>query len=100
MSLLKVNDIHKVNVLSFVNECRSGRCPNVFIDYFKIREAGYRFRQTDRLDTPMARTDIGQSRCDIKGARLWNSNFNLVNPNLYKKSFRKRITKSYIENYK
>ena len=100
MSLLKVNDIHKVHVLSFVNECRSGRCPNVFVDYFKIREAGYRFRQTDRLHTQMARTDIGQSRCDIKGARLWNLNFNLVNQYLYKKSFRKRIMKSFTEKYR
>ena len=27
LSLLKVVDIHTVNVLSFVNECRCGRCP-------------------------------------------------------------------------
>ena len=42
LSLLKVVDIHTVNVLSFVNECRSGRCPTLFSSYCHIREAGYR----------------------------------------------------------
>ena len=33
----------------------------------------------------MARTNIGQSSCKIKGARLWNNKFNLVNHHLHKK---------------
>ena len=57
--LLKVVDIHTVNVLSFVNECRSGRCPTLFSSYYHVREAGYELRQNDRLHVPMARTDIG-----------------------------------------
>ena len=67
LSLLKVVDIHNVNVLSFVNECRSGRCPTLFLNYYHVREAGYDLRQKDRLHVPMARTDIGQSCCKIKG---------------------------------
>ena len=76
LSLLKVVDIHNVNVLSFVNECRSGRCPTLFSNYYHVREAGYDLRQKDRLHVPMARTDIGQSCCKNKGARLWNNAFN------------------------
>ena len=30
MSLLKIADIHTVNILSFVNECRAGRNPDIF----------------------------------------------------------------------
>ena len=86
LSLLKVVDIHTVNVLSFVNECRSGRCPTLFSSYYHVRQAGYELRQNDRLHVPMARTDTGQSSCKIKGARLWNDKFNLVNPHLYKKA--------------
>ena len=99
LSLLKVVDIHTVNVLSFVNECRSGRCPTLFSSYYHVREAGYELRHNDRLHVPMARTDTGQSSCKIKGARLWNDKFNFVNPHLYKKSFRKTITKHFIETY-
>ena len=99
LSLLKVVDIHTVDVLSFVNECRSGMCPTLFLNYYHVRETGYELRQNDRLHVPMARTDTGQSSCKIKGARLWNK-FNLVNHHLYKKSFRTTITKKhFIETY-
>ena len=99
LSLLKVVDIHTVNVLSFVDECRSGRCPTLFSSYYHVREAEYELRQNDRLHVSMARTNTGQSSCKIKGARLWKNKFNLVNPHLYKKSFRKTITKHFIETY-
>ena len=99
LSLLKVVDIHTVNVLSFINECRSGRCPTLFSSYYHVREAGYELRQNDRLHVPMARTDIGQSTYKIKGARLWNNKFNLVYPHLYTKSSRKTTTEYVIETY-
>ena len=83
LSLLKVVDIHNVNMLPFVNECKSGRCPTLFSNYYHIREAGYDLRQNDRLHVPMARTGIGQSCCKIKDAGLWNNAFNLVNQHLY-----------------
>ena len=85
LSMLKVVDIHNVNVLSFANECRSGRYPSLFSNYYHVREAGYDLRQNDRLRVPMARTDIGQSCYKIKGSRLWNNAFSLVNQHLYKK---------------
>ena len=87
VSLLKVVDIHNVNLLAFVIECRSGRCPTLFSNYYHVREAGYDLRQKERLHVPMARTDIGQSSCKIKGARLWNNKFNLVDQHLHKKPF-------------
>ena len=88
LSLLKVVDIHTINVLSVVNECRSGRCPSLFSSYYHVRDAGYELRQSECLHVPRARTDIGQSSCKIKGARLWNNKFNLVNHHLYKKALK------------
>ena len=85
-----------VKVLSFVNECRSGRNPDIFLDYYKVRETEHEPRNNRTLDIPWARTDLGQSRCDIKGARLWNMYFDTVNPLLHRKSFRKRITKYFV----
>ena len=99
LSILQLNDMHMVKVLSFVNECRSGRIPDIFLDYYKVRETEHDLRNNRTLDIPWARTDLGQSRCDIKGARLWNMFFDTVNPLLHKKSFRKRITKYFVSKY-
>ena len=73
LPLLKVVDIHNVNVLSFVNECKSGWCPPLFSNFYHVRKGGCDLRQNDRLHVPMARTDSGQSCCKIEGARLWNN---------------------------
>ena len=99
MSILQLKDMHIVKVLSFLNECRSGRIPDIFLDYYKVRETGVELRNDRTLDIPWARTNLGQSRCDIKGARLWNMYFDTVKSLLHKKSFRKRITKYSVSKY-
>ena len=40
LSILNSIEIHIVKVLSFVNECRSYTVPEMFVNYYKIREAG------------------------------------------------------------
>ena len=99
ISLLKVADIHTVSVLCFVNNCRAARCPETFCNYYQVRQTERELRNKDHLDVPWARTDIGLSSCYIKGARLWNEHFPAVNPYLYKKCFKTRVTKSFIEKY-
>ena len=32
--------MHTAKILSFVNERRSGRVPDIFVNYYKIRETG------------------------------------------------------------
>ena len=119
-SLLKVFDIHNVNLLSYVNDCRSGRCPTLFSCYYHVREAAQvakfmgptwgppgscrpqiglmldiwtllpgRVKSQSKWSPSCAygRTDIGQSSCKIKGARLRNNEFNLVNQHLHKNLF-------------
>ena len=95
MTLLKIADIHTVNILSFVNECRAGRNPDIFKNYFTVSEATYDFRHKDRLFVPLARIALGSCRCAILGAKLWKNNFDEVNQHLFKKLFRKRVTKMF-----
>ena len=99
LSLFKVSDIHTVSVLCFVNNCRAARCPETFCNYYQVRQTERELRNKDHLDVPWARTDMGLSSCNIKGARLWNENFPAVNPHLYKKCFKTRVTKYFIEKY-
>ena len=99
MILLKIADIHTVNILSFVNECRAGRNPDIFKNFFAVREATYDHRHKDRLFVPLTRTELGSSRCAILGAKLWNKYFDEVNQYLFKKSFRTRVAKSFITKY-
>ena len=72
LSLLKIDDVHIAKVLFFVNECRSCRVPDMFVNYYEIWATGLNLRNRSSLDIPWTRTDMGLSRCDIKGARLWN----------------------------
>ena len=84
LSLLKVADIITVSVLCFVNNCRTARCPETFCNHYQVRQTERELCNKDHLDVPRARTDVGLSSCNIKGARLWNENFPAVNPSLYK----------------
>ena len=59
MLISQLNDMHIVKVLSFVNECRSGRIPNIFLDYYKVRETGLDLRNNRTLDIPWARNQSG-----------------------------------------
>ena len=99
LSILKDSDVHSAKVLSFVNECRARRVPDIFVEYFRTRETGLNLRNRSSLDIPWARTDMGLSRCDVRGARLWNNHLQTVTPLLYKKSFHKQISKFFIRNY-
>ena len=99
LSLLKIDDVHIAKVLSFVNECRSCRVPDMFVNYYKTRETGLNLRNRSSLDIPWARTDMGLSRCDIKGARLWNQHLQITNQLLYKKSFHKQLSNALIRTY-
>ena len=72
LSLLKIDDVHIAKVLSFVKKCRYCRVSDIFANYYKIRETGLNLRDRSSLDIRWDRTDMGLSRCDIKGARLWN----------------------------
>ena len=50
-------------------------------------------------DTLWAMTDIGLSRCDIKGAQLWNNHLQTTSQFLYKKSVHRQVWKFRIRKY-
>ena len=99
LSILKIDDVHIAKVLSFVNECRSCRVPEMFVNYYKIRETGLNLRNRSSLDIPCGRTDLGLSRCDITGARLWNNYLQTNSQLLHKKSFHKQFSKFLTRKY-
>ena len=99
LSILKIDDVHIAKVFSFVNECRSCRVPEMFVNYYKIRERGLNLRNRSSLDIPWARTDLGHSWCGIKGARLWNNHLQTTSQLLYKKSFHKQFSKFLTRKY-
>ena len=83
----------------WVEKPYAARCPETFCNYYQVRQTERELRNKDHLDVPWTRTDMGLSSCNIKGARLWNENFPAVNPHLYKKCFKTRVTKYFIEKY-
>ena len=99
LSILKIDDVHIAKVLSFVNECRSCRVPEMFVNYYKIRETGLNLRNRSSLDIPWARSDLGLSRCHIKGARIWNNHLQTTSQLLYKKSFHKQFSNFFTRKY-
>ena len=94
-SLLKFDDVRIARVFSFLT-CR---VPDMFVNYIKIRKTGLNLRNRSSLDIPWVRTDMGLSRCDIKGARLWNQHLQTINQLLYKKSFHKQLSNPLIRTY-
>ena len=54
MTLLKIADIHTVNILCFVNEGGAGENPDISNNYYTVGEATYDFRHKDRPFVPLA----------------------------------------------
>ena len=88
LSLLKVSDIHAVSVMCFVSNCGVARCLETFCNYFQVRQTERELRNNDHLDVHWGRTETGISSFYIKGVRLWNENFAIVNSYLSKKCFK------------
>ena len=66
LNKLKVSDIYKSNVLSFVNEIVSGRSPDISKNYFILKNNQYDMRRKGQLNVPPCRTQI----CD-KAVRVF-----------------------------
>ena len=41
LNILKLSDIYKSNVFSFLNTIRSGRCPDIYKNYFILKNKQY-----------------------------------------------------------
>ena len=98
LNILTINDMVKVNILSFVRNCLKGECPSLFNDYFTYSNHHYRTR-TQMLYIPLHRTSMAASSVKIKGAKLWNTLPLLIKEKSNLKSFRNVIKNYYISLY-
>ena len=75
LSLTKVQDIYKSNIMTFVYDCLSGNTIDIFTDYYESRsKMNYpNTRKKDRLIQKKTRTDIGGTSVQCVGAKLWNA---------------------------
>ena len=101
LNILKVSDIYQVNILSFVYDIVSGRCPNVFQYYFELKRNTYMYdlRTKGQIIVPPARIVLGDKQIRIKGAQLWNWLPKDMLESRLKKSFKTNLTKKCIASY-
>ena len=99
MDILKVNDIYKLEVLSFVHNFINKKIPSVFNGYFKTlrechtlntRNSRYTFRD------PMYKSKFGRNSVKQKGVQFWNSTDNILKEISNLKCFRKEVKDSII----
>ena len=98
LNILKVNDMFKTNILSFVNRCLLFDVPPVFYDYFKYKEVNYDLR-FKRLEVPRFRNNYGMFRVAVQGADLWNNIPETLSCFTVKKCFKEHVVKHYIGTY-
>ena len=99
LNILKINDLYKCSVLSFVNDTQIGKCPKIFEKYFQKKRNNYDLRRKDQLDIPPARLTLGDRAVRIKGAKLWNDIHKDLKIYKCKMTFRKHLMKWHITKY-
>ena len=101
LDILKVHDIYKTSVLSFVHNCMFGNPIEVFQDYFQSRQTihTHHTRSRHNLITHRARTELGKSSTHYVGATLWNQLNNEICSIKNKHTFRKDVSKFFKSQY-
>ena len=72
LNILKVSDIYKSNVLSFVNEILSGRSPDIFKNCFILKNNQYDMHRKGQLNVPPCLKQICDKAVRVFGASQWN----------------------------
>ena len=58
LNILKINDLYKCSIMSFVNDTQIGKCPKIFEKYFDKKHSHYDLRQGGKLDIPPDRLTL------------------------------------------
>ena len=98
-SIMKMEDIHKDNVLNFVNICLMGKCPDIFHQYYKVKTTPHITRQEGNLDISSYRIEHGARSVIVDGAKLWNRLENDLEKYKRKSCLRWKIRQNYIPKY-
>ena len=102
LKLIKVEDIFKQEVLSFVFNFYTSKLPPVFNSYFtpfsNIHDIGTRNRNTSFV-IPHHNSNFGSSSLKVKGACMWNALSNESKSIKTIKPFRKALKDTYLLSY-
>ena len=99
LNILLVKDIYEANILSFVNDCLTGNCPDYFAQYFSYHVTGYNVRCQGLLKIERTKTMLAHKGCFVQGAVLWNHLDTCLNDKKYKMCFKKSVARYMIGNY-
>ena len=92
LKLLKVEDLYKQEILTFVHNFKNNKLPSVFDSYFtsfsNIHNIDTRYRNTNFI-LPMVSSNLGSTSISFEGAVLWNNLKRSSKEILSVKSFRK-----------
>ena len=99
LNILKINDLYKCSILSFINDTQIGKCPRIFEKYFHKKHSHYDLRQKGKLDIPPARLTLGDRAVSIKGAKLWNDIHKDLIPYKCKISLKRHLMKWHVSRY-
>ena len=100
--ILKITDLYKVKLLSFVQCCLKEDTIALFHNYYKMQHSthSHNTRHTMIITQPVTKTAIGHSAVRSIGASLWNNNADAKqNIGLSKSTFKKKITSTFIAGY-
>ena len=94
LKLLKVDDLYKQEILTFVHNFQNNKLPSVFEHYFTsfsdIHDIGTRYRDTNFI-LPRVSSNLGSTSISFEGAVLWNDLDNVNKEIKSVKSFRKSL---------
>ena len=68
---MKVEDIHKNNILTFVKMTPKGNYPDTFDQYHQLKTSPYETRREGRLDILSYRIEHGARSVKEEGAKPW-----------------------------
>ena len=99
LKLIKVEDLYKQEILTFVHNFQNYKLPLVFNNYFtrfsNIHNINTRYRNTNFI-IPRVASRLGSTSISFEGAILWNNLENKLKEIETVKSFRKSLRDSFL----
>ena len=98
LDILKITDIYKLSVASFLFKFVKGKLPSIFNDIF-IRSSDIATRVTrnkNKLALPLCRTDLYKKSIKYQGPFIWNMYEGVIDNKCSFHAFKKRL-RQYIK---
>ena len=99
LKILKVEDLYKQEILTFVHNYKNNKLPPVFDSYFtsfsNIHDINTRNRDTNFI-LPRVSSNLGSTSISFEGAVLWNKQDKLIKEIKSEKSFRRSFKETVL----